>query len=124
MDVHLLVDKVQCSERDIELAGCEESMSLCSISIKVTGLTLEGCDACRGMITSGVGTGGGGATLLATSWLPMIAMNLFRVSFMAWVASAGLLSRFSICWNLSSSVAVGLTTFNNCYKGGTGGSRL
>jgi hypothetical protein len=30
---------------------------------------------------------------------------LFRVSFIAWVASACSLSLFSICWNLSSSMA-------------------
>jgi hypothetical protein len=49
---------------------------------------------------------------------------LFRVSFMARVASACSLSLFSICWNLSSSMAVGLMTFDDCYGGGTGGSRL
>jgi hypothetical protein len=41
---------------------------------------------------------------LATSWLPMMAINLFRVSFMAWVASACSLSLFSICWNLLLSI--------------------
>jgi hypothetical protein len=63
-------------------------------------------------------------TFLATSWLPMIAMNLFMGSFMAQVASTCSLSRFSICWNLSSSMAVGSTTFDDCYGGGIGGSRL
>jgi hypothetical protein len=37
MDAHLLVDKVRCSEQDVELTGHEESMSLCSISVEVTG---------------------------------------------------------------------------------------
>jgi hypothetical protein len=37
MDVHLLVNEIQCCERDVELTGCEESASLHSISIKVTG---------------------------------------------------------------------------------------
>jgi hypothetical protein len=60
---------------------------------------------------------------LATSWFPMIAINLFRVSFIAQVASACSLSLFSICWNLSSSMAVGSTTFDNCHGGRTGVSR-
>jgi hypothetical protein len=83
------------------------------------GLTLKGCDACRGVVTNGGETGGGGATFLAASWLPMMAINLFRVSFMAQVASAFLLSLFSICWNLSSFIAGELTTFDNCYGGGS-----
>jgi hypothetical protein len=49
---------------------------------------------------------------------------LFRVSFIAWVASACSLSLFSICWNLSSSMAGESMTFNNCCGGGTGGSRF
>jgi hypothetical protein len=61
---------------------------------------------------------------LATSWLPMMAINLFKVSFMAQVASACSFSLFSICWNLSSSMAGESMTFNDCYGGGTGGSRL
>jgi hypothetical protein len=51
-------------------------------------------------------------------------MNLFNVSFMAWVASASSFSLFSLYWNLSSFMAGESTTFNNCYGGGTGGSRL
>jgi hypothetical protein len=35
----------------------------------------------------------------------MIAINLFRVPFMAWVASACSLSLFSIYWNLCLSMA-------------------
>jgi hypothetical protein len=49
---------------------------------------------------------------------------LFRVSFMAWVASACSLSLFSICWNLSSSMAGESMTVDDCYGGGTGGSRF
>jgi hypothetical protein len=49
---------------------------------------------------------------------------LLRVLFRALVASACSLSLFSICWNLSPSMAGELTTFNDCYGGGTGGSRL
>jgi hypothetical protein len=41
---------------------------------------------------------------------------------MARVAFACLLSLFSICWNLSSSMVVESMTFSNCYRGGTGGS--
>jgi hypothetical protein len=69
-----------------------------------------------------VETGGGGAMLLAASWLPMMAINLFRVSFMAQVASTCSLSLFSICWNLLSSMVRESTTFNDCYGEGTGGS--
>jgi hypothetical protein len=87
-------------------------------------LTLEGCDACRGVVTNGGETGSGGAMFLATSWLPMMAINLFRILFIAQVASACLLSLFSICWNLSSSIAGESTTFVDCYGGGTRGSRL
>jgi hypothetical protein len=49
---------------------------------------------------------------------------LFRVLFMARVASACSLSLFSICWNLSSSMAGRSMTFDDCYGGRTGGSRL
>jgi hypothetical protein len=45
---------------------------------------------------------------------------LFRVSFMARVASACSFSLFSICWNCSSSMAGDLTTFDNCCKGEQG----
>jgi hypothetical protein len=48
---------------------------------------------------------------------------LFRVSFMARVASACSLSLFIICWNLLSSMARESMTFRDCYKGGAGGSR-
>jgi hypothetical protein len=37
MDVHLLIDKVQCCERDVELTGGDEDTPLRSVSIKVTG---------------------------------------------------------------------------------------
>jgi hypothetical protein len=69
-------------------------------------------------------TGGGGVMFLATSWLPMITINLFNVSFMAQVASACSLSLFSICWNLSLSMAGESMTIDDCYRGGTGGGRL
>jgi hypothetical protein len=59
-------------------------------------------------------------TFLATSWLPMMAINLLSVSFMAQVASACLLSLFSICWNHSSSMAGESTTFDDCYRGEQG----
>jgi hypothetical protein len=98
-----------------------------SVSVKVTGapgLTLEGCDAFRGVVPGGGEAGGGGATFLAASWLAMTARNLLRVLFMARVASACLLSVFSICWNLSLSMAGESTTFDDCHGGGTGGSRL
>jgi hypothetical protein len=49
---------------------------------------------------------------------------LFRVSFIALVASACSLSLFSICWNRSSSMAGESTTFDDCYGGRTGGGRL
>jgi hypothetical protein len=37
MDAHLLIDKVRCCERDVQLTGCEEGAPLHSISTKVTG---------------------------------------------------------------------------------------
>jgi hypothetical protein len=85
-------------------------------------LTLEGCNACRVVVTSGGETRGGGATLFATSMLLMMVKNLCQVSFIAQVASACLSSLFSICWNLSSSMEE-LMTFRDCYRWGTGGSR-
>jgi hypothetical protein len=81
-------------------------------------------DDARVVVTIGGETGGGGATFLAASWLPMMAMNLFSVSFMACVAFACLLSLFYICWNLSLSTAGESMTVDNCYGGGTGDSRL
>jgi hypothetical protein len=63
-------------------------------------------------------------TFFAASWLPMMTINSFSVLFMAQVAFACSLSLFSICWNLSSSMAGESMTFNDCYGGGTGGSRL
>jgi hypothetical protein len=63
-------------------------------------------------------------TFLAASWLPMIAINLLSILFMAQVASTCSLSLFSIYWNLSLSMAGKSMTFDDCYRGGTGGSRL
>jgi hypothetical protein len=60
--------------------------------------------------------------LLATSWLLTMAINLFNVSFIAQVASTCSLSLFSICWNLSLSMAGESMTFGDCYVGGTEGS--
>jgi hypothetical protein len=87
-------------------------------------LTLEGCDAFRGVVIGGGEARGGGAIFVATSWLAMTARNLFRVLFIAQVASNCSLSLISICWNLSSSMAGESSTFDDCYRGGTGGSRL
>jgi hypothetical protein len=87
------------------------------------GLTLEGCDAFRVVVTNGGESREGGAILFTVSWLLMMAINLFNVSFMAQVASTCSLSLFSICWNLLSSMARELMTFRDCYGGGTGGTR-
>jgi hypothetical protein len=127
VDAHLLIDKIRLSEGDVELTGCEEGGPLRSISIKMTGdarFNSRGLRRLQRVITSGVGTGGGGTMFPAASWLAMTARNLFRVSFMARVASACSLSLFSICWNLSLSMAGKSTTFDDCYGGRTGGSRL
>jgi hypothetical protein len=86
-------------------------------------LTLEGYNTYRGVVTSGVETRGGGAMLFTAPWLLIMAINLFRVSFIAQVASAYSLSLFYIYWNLLSSMAGESTTFGGCYRGGTGGSR-
>jgi hypothetical protein len=100
----------------------------CALSpLKLLGaprLTLEGCDAFGGVVTGGSEAGGGGTMFLAASWLAMTARNLFRVSFIAQVASTCSLSLFSICWNLSSSMAGESTTVNDLYIGGKGGSRF
>jgi hypothetical protein len=61
---------------------------------------------------------------LAASWLPMAAINLFRVLFMVRVASTCSFSLFSICWNHSLSMAGESTTIDDCYGGGTRGVRL
>jgi hypothetical protein len=45
---------------------------------------------------------------------------LFRVSFMARVASACSFSLFSICWNRSSSMAGESMTVDDFYGGGQG----
>jgi hypothetical protein len=74
----------------------------------------------RGVVTGGGEAGGGGAMFLVASWFAMTARNLFRVSFIAQVASACSLSLFSICWNLSLSMAGESTTIDNCYGGGQG----
>jgi hypothetical protein len=50
----------------------------------------------------------------------MMAINLFKVSFMAQVTSACSLGLFSICWNLSSSMAEELTTFMEGEQGVVG----
>jgi hypothetical protein len=47
---------------------------------------------------------------------------MFRVLFIAWVASACSLSLLSTRWNLSSSMARESMSFRDCYRGGTGGS--
>jgi hypothetical protein len=88
VNAHLLVDKVRLSEQDIELAGREESTSLRSIVTGDARFNSGGLQYLqRGDYKWCGDTGGGGATFLAASWLPIIAMNLFSVSFMARVAS-------------------------------------
>jgi hypothetical protein len=87
------------------------------------GLTLEGCNVFRAVVTNGSESRDGGAMFFTASWLLMMAINLFNVSFMAQVASACSLSLFSIYWNLLSSMERESMTFRDCYRGGTGGSR-
>jgi hypothetical protein len=99
----------------------------CPLSLsKILGtpsLTLEGWDTFIAVVTNGGESRGVGVNLLAASWLLIMAINLFNVSFMAQVVSACSLSLFSIYWNLSSSMARELTTFRDCYQGGTGDNR-
>jgi hypothetical protein len=52
--------------------------------------------------------------------LLMTVENLLKVLFMAQVASTCSLSLFSICWNLSSSMAGELMTSGNSCGGGQG----
>jgi hypothetical protein len=56
-------------------------------------------------------------TFLVASWFAMTARNLFRVLFIAQVASACSLSLFSICWNCSSSIAGESTTVTEGDRG-------
>jgi hypothetical protein len=124
VDVNLLVDEIRLSEQDIELTRCEESVSLCSISIKVTGGARFNSGGLRGLERGGYMRWGDQGRGGDVSWLAMTARNLFNVSFIAQVASACSLSLFSISWNRSSSMAGESTTFDDCYGGGTGGSRF
>jgi hypothetical protein len=100
------------------------NMHPCTLSLLkllgAPGLTLEGCNAFRGVVAGGGEAGGGGATFLAASWFAMTARNLFRFSFIAQVASACSLSLFSICCNLSSSMAGESTTVDDHYGGEQG----
>jgi hypothetical protein len=69
------------------------------------------------VVTGGGEAGGRGATFLAASWFAMTAKNLFRVLFIAQVASACSLSLFSICWTRSSSIAGESTTVTEGEQG-------
>jgi hypothetical protein len=68
----------------------------------------------------GAGAGGGGATFFASLVLN-IRNILARASFVVRVASACSDSHLSISWNLSMSIAMGLTVFE-FLEGDTGGS--
>jgi hypothetical protein len=108
MDVYLLVDKVRCCERDVELTGGDESVPLHSVSVKVTGDAQINCGGLRCLQRGGYkwcGDWGRGGDVFAASWLLMTAVNLFNGLFIARVACTCSLSLFSICWNLSSSMA-------------------
>jgi hypothetical protein len=124
VDVHLLIDEIRLSEGDVELTGCEESTPLRSISIEMTGDAQFNSGGLRRLQRGSYkwcGDWGRGGDV---SWLAMTTRNLFGVSFMARVASACSVSLFSICWNLSLSMAEKWTTFDDCYEGRTGGSGL
>jgi hypothetical protein len=87
MDAHLVLDKIRLGERYVEFTGHEEHVSLCSVSIKITGGAQVNSGGVRRVVTGGGEAGGGGVTFLATSWFAMTARNLFRVLFIARVAS-------------------------------------
>jgi hypothetical protein len=93
VDAHLLIDAVSeiYSSQDMRKA-CPCALSLSKL-LEMPGLTLEGYDTCRVVDTSDVE----GVTLFTTSWLLVMAINLFNVLFIARVASACSLNLFSIC---------------------------
>jgi hypothetical protein len=58
------------------------------------GLTLEGCDTFRGVVTGGSEAGGCGVRCSLTSQSLNAASNLLSILLVAWVASAWSLSCF------------------------------
>jgi hypothetical protein len=87
------------------------------------GLTLEGCDAFRGVVTGGSEARGGGVRCSLASWVLNAASSLLRVSLVTWVASAWSLSRSSMFWSRLVSIANESMTSTTCYRGGAGGNR-
>jgi hypothetical protein len=99
----------------------------CALSLSkllgTPGLTLEGCDAFRGVVTGGGEAGGGGARCSLTSRALNAASSLLSILLVTWVASAWSLSLFSMFWSCSASIANKSTTSKTCYGGGAGDNR-
>jgi hypothetical protein len=71
----------------------------------VPGLTLEGCDAFRRVVTGGSDAGGGGARCSPASHALNAANSLLSVSLVTQVASAWSLSCCSMFWSHLASLA-------------------
>jgi hypothetical protein len=109
------------SSQDVRNA-CPCALSLSKL-LGMPGLTLEGCDAFRGVVTGGSEAGGGGARCSLASRVLNAASSLFSVLLITQVASTWSLSRFSMFWSHSASIANESTTSTTCYGGGAGGNR-
>jgi hypothetical protein len=77
------------------------------------GLTLEGCDAFRGVVTGGGEAGGRGARFSLASQVLNAASSLLSILLVARVASAWSLSHFSMFWSHSASITNELMTFGD-----------
>jgi hypothetical protein len=85
--------------------------------LRMPGLTLEGCDAFRGVVTGGGEAGGGGARCSLTSQVLNAASNLLSVLLVAQVASAWSLSHFSMFWSHLVSIMNESMTFRDLLQG-------
>jgi hypothetical protein len=101
---------------------CPCALSLSKL-LGMPGLTLEGCDTFRGVVTGGGDARGEGVRCSLTSQALNAASSLLSVSLVTQVASAWSLSRFSMFWSHSASIANESTTSMTCYGGGAGGNR-
>jgi hypothetical protein len=81
------------------------------------GLTLEGCNAFRGVVTGGGEAGGGGVRCSLASQALNAASNLLSISLVAQVASAWSLSRFAMFWSHLASITNESTTFGDLLQG-------
>jgi hypothetical protein len=101
-------------------------VSLCSVSIEITGdawFNSGGVQHLQRGVTGGGEAGGGGVRCSLTSRALNAASSLLSVSLVTRVASAWSLSCFSMFWSRLASIANESMTSTTCYGGGAGGSR-